>query len=340
MGNFLTDRLIGMTRVLLLAGLATVCGWSATQEEALRRIAELEARLARAEALIEKLLSEKELPAIEVARATPAPVAAPEVVASQTPPAREGMPQELLPTLGQIGASASFLAGGQSGAYGTRRGTYFGGSVNLPLRKLPGGLLLYEFSAGLNRSLGDLTVTSNVAQVANLAVLGPGGLNDALTGTGAAPFPVRFATVSAVDVLQVVPFGFKYQARALERWRLRPYVNAGLGLYVTISNQQTQLGVRREANLPAELRSAVEGLFGNGAPFNGALIGGQITAANEVAGRGLPSGQGGLNPGVQLGGGLEWRAAPRLSIGVDFRWNRLSNGVGFVTLAPRTSFHF
>lgn len=331
-----------MRRLSIVAIAVLFCGGVVTgqsQEEALRRIAELEARLARAEALIAQLMA-KGQPVVEEMTAKPAPVAAPEVVASQTPPERPRMPQELLPNLGLIGAVASFAAGGNSGPYATGRGSYLGGSVALPLMKAPGGQLLYEFSAGLTRSEGDLRVRSNVAQVANLAVLGAGGLNDALNGTGAAPFPVDVDTRSKVDVLQVVPFGLRYQARGLERWRLRPYVVAGFGLYVTLSAQTTVTGLRANANLPPELVRALGTIFGNGAPFGGGLIGGQITAARELTALGLPSGQGGVTPGLQTGGGIEWRVRPRFSLGADVRWNRLGNGIGFFTVAPRTSFHF
>jgi hypothetical protein len=318
--------------------------WGQSEQEALKRIAELEARLARAEALIEQLLarsaSPTPAPVIEELTAKPAAVPAPEVIASQTPPVRQTMPQELLPNLGLIGAVASFSAGIHSGPYATSRGDYLGGSVALPLLRAPGGQLLYEFSAGLTRSSGNLRVRSNVAQVANLAVLGAAGLNDALIGAGAAPFPVDVDTRSRVDLLQVVPFGLRYQARGLDRWRLRPYLAAGFGLYVTLSTQTTLTGLRPNATLPPELTRALNGLFGNGAPFGGALIGGQITAARELTALGLPSGQGGLSPGMQTGGGIEWRIRPRFSLGADIRWNRLSNGISFFTVAPRSSFHF
>lgn len=316
--------------------------WGQSQQEALQRIAELEARLARAEALIEQLMARTAAPAtvVEEMRAKPAIEARPEVLASQTPPARQSLPQELLPNLGLIGAIASFSSGVNSGPYATGRGSFLGGSVALPLMRAPGGQLLYEFSAGLTRSSGDLRVRSNVAQVANLAVLGASGLNDALLGTGAAPFPVDVDTHSRVDLLQVLPFGLRYQARGLERWQLRPYLVAGLGLYVTLSTQTTLTGLRSNATLPPELTRALNGLFGTGAPFGGALIGGQITAARELTNLGLPSGQGGLTPGLQTGAGIELRLRSRFSLGADIRWNRLGNGVNFLTVAPRSSFHF
>lgn len=301
----------------------------------MQRIRDLEERLAKAEALIEKLMTRTAAPpVVESAGEIVAPVAAPEVSRSerQTMTGERRMPQELLPNLGLIGASSSFAAGIHSGPYSSGRGIYLSGSVSLPLMKAPGGQLLYDFSAGLSKSDSQLTITSNVAQVANLAVLGPGQLTDALQGTGAAPFPVQVPSRSKVDILQVIPFALKYQNTSLSRWRLRPYVVMGFGLYVTISNQTTLTGLR---NAPA-----LSELFGNGAPFGGALIGGQIAAAKELTAIGLPSGQGGISPGFQTGGGIEWRMRPRLSWGLDLRWNKLGNGASFYTIAPRGAFHF
>ena len=325
--------------MLRLSLLLVVCISASAQEDTLQRIRDLEQRLARAEALIAQLLERQPAPTpIEtVAPATPTTT---EVAQSQSLTSTRGMPQELLPKLGLIGASSNFTAGIHSGPYGGARGSFFSGGVALPLASAPGGQLLYEFSAGLSSSDTRLNVTSNVAQVANLAVLGGSQLTDALAGTGAAPFPVRIDTRSQLQLLQVTPFGLKYQNTALNRWRLRPYAVLGFGLYVTISNQTSLTGLRADANLPPELRNALNTLFGNGAPFGGALIGGQLTAARELTALGIPSGQGGISPGFQTGGGIEWRWKPRFSWGIDWRWNRLSNGASFYTLAPKGSFHF
>ena len=329
-----------MLRLLFLAVAGITCVQSATppsptEQETLQRIRDLEARLERAEALIRQLMDKQGSPTIlESTLDKPAPVAAPEVTRSESAPAvaPQRMPQELLPNLGLIGASASFAAGTHTGSYSTGPGTYFSGSVSLPLARAPRGLWLYEFSAGITRGSAQLKVTSNVAQVANIAVLGPSQINDALNGTGAAPFPVRIDTRSQIDLLQVVPFAIKYQSDALNRWRLRPYAIAGLGLFVTISNQTSTTGLRPNSGL--------ESIFGNGAPFGGSLIGGQLTAARELTALGIPSGQGGISPGFQTGGGIEWRWRPRLSFGVDVRYNRLSTGASFFTIAPRSTFHF
>lgn len=121
--------------------------WGQSQQEALQRIAELEARLARAEALIEQLMARTAAPAtvVEEMRAKPAIEARPEVLASQTPPARQTLPQELLPNLGLIGAIASFSSGVNSGPYATGRGSFLGGSVALPLMRAPGGSCSMSF---------------------------------------------------------------------------------------------------------------------------------------------------------------------------------------------------
>ena len=313
--------------------------WAQTPEAA--RIAELEKRVARLEAALEKALKQ-----------IPAP---PEGVLADLPPSqprpqavnRNPAPQELLPSLGKIGATTSFVAGGHSGPFRLGSGTYFGGAIDLPLRLLPGGRLHYEISAGLMRSSTRFNVTSNVAQVANLAALatlnpqgGAANITAAVTGTGAAPFPVTVDAQNNMQLLQVVPFALKYVNTKLDRARFRPYAVVGFGTYVTITNQTAFPGVRADANLPPELRQAFDTLFGNRAPLGGALIGGQITAARELVERGVPSGQGDINIGLQSGGGFEWRMSKGFSLGLDFRWNRLQNGAHYSTFAPRAGWHF
>ena len=311
------------------------------------RIAELEQRVAKLEAALEAAL--KRLPPApaatpETALLADLPAAKPPVQAAAVAPAA---PQELLPNLGKIGATVSFLAGGQTGPFRLGRGSYFGGAIDLPLRLAPGGRIHYEISAGLLRSQTQFAVTSNVAQVANLAALalinpqgGAANITPAVTGTGAAPFPVTAEAANRMQLLQVVPFALKYVHTKLDRVRFRPYAVVGFGTYVTITNQTAFPGVRRDANLPPELRQAFEGLFGNRAPFGGALIGGQLTAARELVERGVPAGQGDINIGLQTGGGFEWRASKGFSVGLDLRWNRLQNGAHYSTFAPRAGWHF
>lgn len=346
-------NLFFMLRITWLLGSMAVWGWAQTPEAA--RIAELEQRVAKLEAALEAAL--KRLP--------PAPPPAPQgesAILADLPPATRTpappptaaaaatttkVPQELLPSLGKIGATTSFVAGGHSGPFRLGAGTYFGGAIDLPLRLVPGGRLHYEISAGLMRSSTRFNVTSNVAQVANLAALatlnpqgGASNITAAVTGTGAAPFPVTVEAQNNMQLLQVVPFAFKYVHTKLDRVRFRPYAVAGFGTYVTITNQTAFPGVRADANLPPELRQAFDTLFGGRAPLGGALIGGQITAARELVERGVPAGQGDINIGFQTGGGFEWRLSKGFSIGLDFRWNRLQNGANYSTFAPRAGWHF
>ncbi|MET0556205.1 MAG: hypothetical protein ABW221_24405 [Vicinamibacteria bacterium] len=292
------------------------------------RIEELEARVARLEALIGQLTDVTADSASSDAPPEPGLPSPTEPSATAVPAASDqGLPQELLPSLGKIGASVALLAGVHSGPFRSNGGSYLGGSVELPLLAAPGGRLHYEFSAGLGRSDTPLRVTSNVAQVANLAVLastrpdgGPANVEAALTGRAPAPYPVEYDTTSRLQVLRVVPFGLKYVGTGLDRYRLRPYAAAGLVLSVAISSQQTS------PSTPA--------------PFGGALIAGQLAAATELAGRGVPSGQGGIDIGLETGGGIEWRARRGLSLGLDVRFNRLTNGHSFTTAATRAGMHF
>lgn len=256
------------------------------------------------------------------------------------------MPQELLPDLGKIGATVSFFAGGHSGPFDLGRGTLFGGGIDLPLARAPGGRWHYEISLGLAQSETRATVTSNVAQVSNLSVLtaldptAATNLTDALEGVGAAPFPVTVDALWDLQVLQATPFALKYVNTALDRRRLRPYATIGLGTYVTISRQQASVGLRRDADLPPGFVDTLEAAFGSSSPFGGDLIGGQIGASPELAERGVPRGQGGIDIGFQAGGGIEWRVGKSFSLGFDIRQNWMANGRSYLTFSPRSGFHF
>jgi hypothetical protein len=350
-----------MKRLLLFLSLA----WMIYGEES-ERVKQLEAKVQRLESLVKMIvdgqrrsgtLSDDSADFIlrELGNEAPMPIAPPipEPTSVASAPAKpvervkpSAMPQELLPFLGKIGATTNFLAGAHSGPFGLKGGSFFGGSIELPLAKAPGGRLHYEISLGLARSTTQLPITSNVAQVANLAVLTtlnpnrPNNLTDGLSGSGAAPFPVVADAQWNMQLLQLVPFALKYVPTGLDRWRIRPYAAIGLGTYVTISNQATNLGLRPNADLSPELRSALQNLFGNGAPFGGNLIGGQITAARELQQRQIAQGQGGLDIGLHTGGGLEIRLRRGFSFGVDARWNRLSNGVNYSVISTKSGFHF
>lgn len=330
--------------MLLLAG----CGVALAGEAELKRIQELEERVRKLEQLVLQLAearTDSRMEALLAEARSPQTIA--EAPAKAAPEKRPAFtpPQELLPNLGKIGAAASFFAGGQTGVYGLGGGRFFGGAVELPLTNVPGGRLLYEFSAGLMSGSGRGLVTSNVAQVANLATLSalgpnPNLLTDALNGQGRAPFPVTFEAENRIRLLQVVPFGLKYTVTSLDRWRIRPYGVAGLGTYVTISNQKAATGVRTDADLPADLKQTLQDLFQNQAPFGGSLIGGQIAVSNQLSRAGIPSGQGNLDFGFQGGGGVELRMNRNFSFGLELRRSWLGGGVGYSVVTTRGGFHF
>jgi hypothetical protein len=206
----------------------------------------------------------------------------------------------------------------------------------------------------MSQSKTTFQTTSNVAQVANLAVLtalNPNGgllnVTAALTGTGAAPFPVKTLSLTRLRLLQVVPFAFKYTSTAFDRWRLRPYALVGFGTYVTIHSQNPargnppSYGVRRDADLPPDILAAVNAFFGGQAPFGGPLVAGQISQAPELEARGLPGGHGNIDFGLQTGGGVEFRIHRNFSLGFDARFNKISGTYGgFQTIGTRLGFHF
>ena len=327
-----------------------------TDSQSERRIRDLENRLAVVESQLEQLLRERNSAAPAVAAAEPQPETVEPITPAAPAPARQHfeMPPELIPEVGKIGAEVGLLASASANPFALNQGQFYGAYIDLPLLDRPSwlhGKLAYEIMIGLSRSQSTVTTTSNVAQVANLAVLttlmpntGVQNLVDAVTGTGAAPFPVTTSNKLNLRLLQVVPFSFKYTSTLMDRWRLRPYGLLGFGTYVTIHSENPapgSSGVRPDANLPADVLQAVQQIFGGAPPFGAPLVAGQISQSAELVARGLPGGNGNIDIGLQTGGGLEFRLTPTLSLGFDARFNRISGTNGnFSTYGSRIGFHF
>jgi hypothetical protein len=268
------------------------------------------------------------------------------------------MPPELVPEIGKIGAQVGLLLSGSANPFHLDSGSFVGGFIDLPLVDQPAwlhGKISYEISVGMSQSKTQMQTTSNVAQVANLAVLtalnpngGLANVTAAVTGTGAAPFPVTTPVTTKLRLLQVVPFAFKYTTTAFDRWRFRPYALAGFGTYVTIHTQYPStapgssiLGLRSNASVPPEILATVAGLFGGTSPFGAPLVAGQIGQSPELEAKGLPSGHGSLDFGFQGGLGFEYRLNRSFSVGFDNRYNRIAGAPGLlVTYGTRLGFHF
>lgn len=319
------------------------------------RIRALEERVAYLERALRELIG-KPAPS-----PSPEPVPArerpPEAMPARAIKPRFEMPPELVPEIGKIGAEVGLLISGSGSPFRLNNGTFQGGFIDLPLLDKPDrmrGKISYEILVGMTESRTTFRTTSNVAQVANLAVLTAlnptGGLQNvtaALSGTGAAPFPVTTSTETRLRVLQVVPFSLKYTSTALDRWRIRPYGVLGFGIFVTIHNQNpargtpATFGVRQDAQLPPDILAFVNQNFGGQAPFGGPLVAGQISQSPELEQRGLPGGHGNLDLGLHTGYGFEYRLMKSLSLGFDGRWNKIAgtNG-GFGTWGTRIGIHF
>jgi hypothetical protein len=326
------------------------------------RVAQLEQTVAELKALV---LAANPQQAAPPARAAP-PVTQPERAPARPQQATRNvvsekrpfeMPPELIPEIGKIGAEVGLFLSGSSSPFKLNNGSFAGGYIDLPLFDRPNwlhGKISYEISIGLTQSKTTLLTTSNVAQVANLTVLNTlnptGGLTNvqqAVTGTGSAPFPVTTSTQTKLSLLQVIPFAFKYTPTVFDRYRIRPYVVAGFGTYVTIHVQNpaqgnpASYGVRQDANLPPAILSALNSLFNGQAPFGGPLVAGQISQSPELEARGLPGGHGNIVLGYQTGGGISFRITRSLSLGFDARYNRMAGTYGsFVTYGSRIGFHF
>jgi hypothetical protein len=340
-------RILLLCAVMISSNLFAQAG----HEDCERRIRELERRLARVEGILDQLTK------VQVTKAEPAPPPLPPPPdAQQLPPKGFEMPPELVPQIGKIGAEVGLLLSGATSPFKLNSGQFFAGFIDLPLFEPPRlhGKISYEISVGMSQSKTTFATTSNVAQVANLAVLTAlnptGGLTNvtaAVTGTGSAPFPVKTSNLTRLRLLQVVPFAFKYTSTAFDRWRVRPYGLVGFGTFVTIHSQNPargtppSYGVRPDANVPPEILAAVNSIFGGQAPFGGPLVAGQISQSPELEARGLPGGHGNLDFGLQTGGGVEFRINRNFSLGFDARFNKIAGTYGgFQTFGSRLGFHF
>ena len=366
----------------LLCGASSSAGsLSPSQQEAYeQKIRALEERVTRLEAVVAKLADREPAPVTYISAQAPSahvpanpriqepqlvasslatPVAAaapdPQVEADQKP--KFEMPPELVPEIGKIGAEVGLLLSGSLNPFKLSSGQFAGGFIDLPLLDRPRwlhGKLSYEISIGLSQSNTTFNTTSNVAQVANLAVLDTvyparGLLNaqEAASGTGSAPFYTTMSTSTRLRLLQVVPFSIKYTSTVFDRIRLRPYAVLGFGTFVTIDSQNPSrgtpptYGVRPDANLPPEVLALLQQSFGGQAPFGATLVAGQISNSSQLVARGLPAGNGNIDFGLHTAAGITYRLTRDFSLGFDAQYNRIagSNG-GFTTLGSRIGFHF
>lgn len=344
---------VGRALAFLVASQIVFAQQATTNAVYEEKIRSLEARVADLEKALNRLLEDRG----PVASAAPAPAPpSPPAPAVQAKKNFE-MPPELVPDIGKIGAQVGLLIGGSTSPFRLDRGSFAGGFIDLPLFDKPHwlhGKVSYEILVGMSQSQSTFETTSNVAQVANLAVLNTlnpnGGLQNvvyAVSGTGPAPFPVKTSNMTRLRLLQVVPFALKYTNSSFERWRLRPYGVLGFGTYVTIHHQNpargtpATFGVRKDADLPPEVLAAVNSIFGGQAPFGGPLVAGQISQSPELEARGLPGGHGNIDFGLHSAAGVEFRISRTLSFGFDARFNKIAGTFGrFNTFGGRIGVHF
>jgi opacity protein-like surface antigen len=225
-----------------------------------------------------------------------------EVAVPPPAPGRPGAadPLELLPAIGRIGAEVGLHAGWSRNPYSLGSGAQGAGFINLPLKKLAGGVLSYQIALRFARSTSDpVTITNPVAFVANLATNGRGDVG---------PFPYRRAVRSVGSIFLVEPFGFKYALHSFGRFR--PYAVAGVGVGVVITR---------------EVPEANESLtFTGTSPFDADLIAGLIAQSTELEALGRPTGQGNVELAGSVGAGFEYRLSPGLSVQADYRFTKLS----------------
>jgi hypothetical protein len=218
---------------------------------------------------------------------------------------------ELLPDIGRIGAQVGAIGGVSFNPYGTGTGFELGGFVDLPLARVPGGKLSYEILLVFSEADSSaLTITDAAAYIANLA--SGASPTAALAGPPQAPFPVKREVQLGLRLLQVSPFSLKWTFLGLDHARIRPFFTAGVDVVVVLA----------QAN-PVQDESLE---FTGTAPFDDALIGGQIAQAPELQARGLPTGAGNLELGGHAGAGFEVRLSRGVSLNVEYRFTQIGSG--------------
>jgi hypothetical protein len=233
---------------------------------------------------------------------------------------------ELLPGIGKIGAEVAFFAGGSSNPYRLGRGSAWGGSIDLPLRKAPAGKLSYQIFIGLTQASSDpFTITDSIAYVANLAA--GASRQAALAGPPAAPFPVRREVTTRLRLLQLSPFSLKYTLTRWDSSRLRPFAAAGLDFLVVLTSEEPT----RDESL----------IFAGSAPFDDPLLGGLVAQAPELSALGRPTGQGNLEVGGHAAAGVEVRVSKGISLNLEYRFTATRGPNGRLqTATGALGFHF
>lgn len=218
-------------------------------------------------------------------------------------------PLELLPAIGKIGAEVAAHFGWSRNPHSLGSGLQGAGFINLPLKKVGGGVLSYEIGIRFARSTSDpLLVTNPLAFVANLAASGRGE---------AGPFPYQRVVRSEGSLFLVEPVGFKYAVHSLGRFR--PYLVAGVGAAVVLTKE-----------VPDQDESR---LFTGTSPFDADLIAGLVAQSKELEALGRPTGQGNIEVAGHAGAGFEYRLSPGLSFQADYRFTRLSGRNGSMQIA-------
>jgi hypothetical protein len=226
---------------------------------------------------------------------------------------------ELLPDIGRIGAQVGAAAGPSWNPYGVGAAWQVAGFIDLPLARNRSGRLSYEILLALSGGQsGPFTVTDPLAYVANLAR--GASPADALAGPPRAPYTVRRQVRTRLRLLDVSPFALKYTLTGLDRIRLRPYVAAGLDVFLVGTTERAEPGASADSPVDAALGA------GGRAP--------------ELDERGIPAGEGSLSLGAHGAAGFEIRFSRGLSLDLDYRLAWLDGSRTASAASAAVGFHW
>ena len=185
-----------------------------------------------------------------------------------------------------------------------------------------------------------------MAQLINLSVLnalypmgGTANIEQAFSGTGAAPFSVTVPANWRVQTLQVIPLALHYELTRWDRHRVPPYAVVGLGTYVKISNQVTTGGFARMRScrpkrwLPS--RRCLPATRRYQGRWSEDKLRPRLSSSSAESRPGRAASMSGYRSGVAWNG-----ASARFSTAIDSRYNYAPGGTSYNETISRIGWHF
>lgn len=311
----------------IMIGIVSLLGWSVaialagggeTVEVSIDELRRINERLRQVEEALQA--KEERIKRLESQLAEqPAPVPAVSQLEEQQTARLDALESQLS---APFGGEFSLMPGGQSGPFRMDDDFFIAGALDIPLfHRDPvfGQKLLGEIMIGYGRSTDTGVFTSPVS-----IFLPTLGFSD----------EARLVSNKVETKFLQVFLGAKYKLidYGLERLQdiVQPYVVTGLGINV-ILGRTTNHGIDTNGDGKPDVSLGALG-------FPGGAIGGVISEATELHGRGLPTGQGNIKLAYSIGGGIDVKLTERIFIGTDIRYNFVDGPGDYGTYTGKVGF--